>query len=113
MVQAMYEIFKDMVLKYLIIYIYKIIICADTYDEHVATLQKVLQLLLNEKFSLKASKWQFFIKCLDIIGYILTPDREHMDPKKPKQVLDFKVPNNCRGKQGIRSVVRFVNNFSP
>jgi len=42
MVRAMYEIFKDMVFKDLVIYIDDIIIFSDTHDEHVATLRKVL-----------------------------------------------------------------------
>jgi len=50
MVWAMYEIFKDMVCKDLVIYIDNIIIFSDTCNEHVATLRKVLQRLLNEKF---------------------------------------------------------------
>jgi len=54
-VRAMYEIFMDMVFKYLVIYIDDIIIFSDTYAEHVATLRKVLQRLLDEKFWLKAS----------------------------------------------------------
>jgi len=52
MVRAMYEIFKDMVFKDLVIYIDDIIIFSDTYDEHVATLRKVLQQLLDERFGL-------------------------------------------------------------
>jgi len=43
MVRAMYEIFKDMVFQALVNYIDDIIIFSDTYDEHVATLWKVLQ----------------------------------------------------------------------
>jgi len=82
MVRALYEIFKDMVFKDLIIYIDDIIIFSDTYDEHVATLRKVPQRLLDEKFWLKASKCQFFTKRLDILGHILTPDGLYMDPKK-------------------------------
>jgi len=93
MVRAMYKIFKDMVFKDLVIYIDDIIIFSDTYDEHVATLRKVLQQLLDEKFWLKASKCQFFTKRLDILGHILTPDGLHMDPKKHKKVLEFKVPS--------------------
>ena len=50
MVRAMHENFKDMVFKDLVIYIDDIIIFSDTYDEHVDTLRKVLQRLLNEKF---------------------------------------------------------------
>jgi len=42
MVRAMYDIFKDMVLNDLVIYINDIMIFSDTYDEHVATLRKVL-----------------------------------------------------------------------
>jgi len=56
MVRAMYEIFKDMVFNDIVLYIDDIIIFSDTYDEHVATLRKVLQRLLDEKFWLKASK---------------------------------------------------------
>ena len=70
----MYEIFKDMVFQDLVIYMDDIIIFSDTYDKHVATLHKVLQRLLDEKFWLKASKCLFFTKHLDILGHILTPD---------------------------------------
>jgi len=43
MLRVMYEIFKDMVFKDLFIYIDDIIIISDSYDEHVATLRKVVQ----------------------------------------------------------------------
>ena len=56
MVRAIYEIFKDMVFNDLGIYNDVIIIFSDTYNEHVATLLRVLQRLLDEKFWLKASK---------------------------------------------------------
>jgi len=45
-----HEIFKYMVFKDLVIYINDNIIFSDTYDEHVATLRKILQWLLGEKF---------------------------------------------------------------
>jgi len=109
----MYEIFKDMVFKDLVIYIDDIIIFSDKYDKHVATLQKVLQRLLDEKFWLKASKCQFWTKRLDILGHILPPDRLQMDPKKCKKVLDLEVPSNCRELRGILAVVIFLSKFYP
>jgi len=39
MVLVMYEIFRDMVFKDLVIYIDDIIIFSDTYDEHLATFE--------------------------------------------------------------------------
>ena len=50
MVRAMYDNFKDMVFKDLVIYLHDIIIFSDTYDEHPATFRKVLQRLVDEKF---------------------------------------------------------------
>jgi len=113
MVRAMYEIFKDMVFKDLVIYIDDIIIFSDTYYEHVATLRKVLQWLLDEKFWLKASKCLFFTKRLNILRHILTPDGLPVDPKKRKKVWDFKVPSNHRELQGILGVVIFLSKFCP
>jgi len=112
-VRAMFEIFKDMVFKDLINYIDDINIFSDNYDEHVATLQKVLQRFLDEKFWFKASKWQFFTKRLDILGHILTPDGLHMDAKKGKKVLDFKVSSNRWELRGILGVVIFLSKFCP
>jgi len=113
MVRAMYEIFKNMIFKNLVIYINNIIIFSHTYNEHVGNLQKVLKRLLEEKFWLKASKCQFFNKCLDILGHIFTPDGSHMDPKKRKKVLDFKVPSKRWELWGILCVVIFLNKFCP
>ena len=113
MVRAMYEIFKDIVFRDLVIYIGDIIIFSDTYDEHVATLRKVLQRLLDENFWLKASKCQFFTKLLDILGHILTPAGLHMDPKKRKKVLDFKVPSKRWELRGTLGVVIFLSKFCP
>ena len=113
MVWAMYEIFKDMVFKDHVIYINDIIIFLDTYDEHVATLQKMLQRLLDGMFCLKASKCLFFTKCLDILWHILTPDELHMDPRNRKKVLDFKVPSKCWELRGILVVVIFLSKFCP
>jgi len=111
MVRAMYEIFKDIVSKDLVIHIDDIIIFSDTYAEHIATLRKVLQRLLDEKFWLKACQYQFFTKRLDILGYILTRDGLHMDPKKRKKPLDFKVPSNRRELRGILGVIIFLSKF--
>ena len=111
-VRAIYEIFKEMVFQDLGIYIDDIIF-SDIYDKHVVTLQKVLPWLLDEKFWLKASKCQFFFKCLDILGHILNPDGLHLDTKKCKQVLDFRVPINLQELWGLLGIVIFLRMFYP
>ena len=56
MIEAMFDICKDMVYNCLLIYIDNIIIYWRTYEEHVRDLKKVLQQLKEQKFYLKESK---------------------------------------------------------
>ena len=56
MMEAMLDIFKDVVYQCLVIYIDNIIIYSRTYEEHVKDLKKVLQPLEEQKFYLKESK---------------------------------------------------------
>jgi len=82
-------------------------------SQNIAALGKVLQWLLDEKSWLKASKCHFFTKRLDILVHILTSGRFHMDLKKRKKELDFKVSSNRLALRGILSIVIFLCQFCP
>ena len=66
MMEAMLDIFKDVIWQCLVIYIDYINICSRTYEEHLRDLRKVIQGLEEQKFYLKESKYQFFIRKLGI-----------------------------------------------
>ena len=82
MIEAMLDIFADVVYQYLINYIDNIIINSTTYEEHVRDLKKVLRQLEVQKFYLRESKCQFFNRKFEILADILTSDGLHVDPKK-------------------------------
>ena len=92
MMEAMLDIFKDVVYQWLVIYIDNIIIYFRTYEEHVRDLEKVLQQLEEQKFYLKEYKCQFFIRKLKILAYIFPSDGLHVDFKKRKTILEFPTP---------------------
>ena len=56
MMEAMLDIFKDVIYQCLVINIDDILIYSGTYEEHVRDLKKVLQGLEEQKFDLKESK---------------------------------------------------------
>ena len=56
MMNAILDIYKDVVYQCLVIYIDNIIIYCRTYEEHVRDLKKVLQWLAEQKFYLKDTK---------------------------------------------------------
>ena len=101
MMEAMLDIFKNMVYQYLVIYINNIIIYSRTYEEHERDLKKVLQQLEEQKFYLKECKYQFCTRKLEILLHILTWDGLHVDSKKRKTILEF--PTSTRKKRIFRS----------
>ena len=60
--EAILDIFKDVIYQCYVIYIDDVIIYSETYEEHVRDLKKVLQQLEEQKFYLKESKSQFFTR---------------------------------------------------
>ena len=108
MMEAILDIFKDVVYQCLVIYIDNIIIYSRTYKELVRDLKKVLQGLEEQKFYLKESKYQFFSEKLEILGHILTLERLHVDSKKRKTILEFPTPTCKKDLLGFLGVVNYL-----
>ena len=110
--QAILDIFKDMVYQCLAIYIYHIIIYSRIYAEHVRYLKNVLQQLEEQKVYLKEIKYQFFTRKLEILVHILTSDRLHIDPKKRKTILELPTPTRkkdvCRFLEVVNDLQQFL-----
>ena len=113
MMEAMLDIFNDVVYQCLVIYIDDITIYSRTYKEHVRDLKNILQRLEEQKFYLKESKCQFFTRKLEILGHILTSDWLHVDPKKQKTILEFPTPTHKKDLRGFLGVVNNLQRFLP
>ena len=113
MMEAMLDIFKDVVYQCLVIYINNFIIYSWTYEEHVRELKKVLQGLEEQKFYLKESKCQFFTRKLEILAHILTSDGLHVDPKKWNTILEFPTPAPKKDLGGFLGVVNYWQRVLP
>ena len=111
MAETMLDIFKHVGYQCLVIYIINIIIYSRTYEEHARDLKKVLHRLEEQKFYLKESKHQFFSRKLDILEYIFTRDRLHVNPKKRKTVLEFPTPTCKKDLHGFLGVANYLQLF--
>ena len=83
------------------------------YEEHVRDLKKVLQQLEEQKFYLKESKCQFFMRKLGILGHISTADGLHVDLKKRNTILEFPPPTHNKDLQGFLGVVHYLQRYLP
>ena len=91
-IEAMVDIFTDVLYQYLVIYMDHIIIYYIMHEENVIDLNQALQRLEEQKFYLEGSKCQFVSRKLKILEHILTSDRLHVDHEKRKSRLVFTTP---------------------
>ena len=112
-IQAILDVFENVIYQYLVSYIDNIFSYSTTYQEHARDLKKVLQQLEESKFFFKESNSVFYIRKLEILVHILTSDGLYVDPKKSKTRLEFPTPAGTKNMSRFLEVVNYVQCFLP
>jgi hypothetical protein len=78
----MNDIFKEMLDRYVVIYLDDILIYSKTKDAHFQHLQNVLQILRENKLYAKWKKCEFFTSQVEYLGHIISANGIAVDNKK-------------------------------
>ncbi len=112
----MNDIFRDMLDRWVIVYIDDILIYSNTPEEHVSHVRSVLKRLLQHQLYVKAEKCEFHRTNTSFLGYIISQDGVSMDEKKVQAVLDWPQPQTVKELQRFLGFAnfyrRFIRNFS-
>ena len=82
-----------------------------TLEEHRIIVKEVLQILRNNKLSLKHTKCDFETVETEYLGLIVSEGQIKMDPSKVKGVTDWPVPKNRKKLQGFLGFLNFYHRF--
>jgi hypothetical protein len=93
----MNSVFMDYLDKFVVVFIYDILIYSQNEQEHEEHLRKVLQRLRDCQLYAKLSKCEFWISEVLFLGHIINRDGLAMDPKKVAAILDWKEPKDVWG----------------
>ncbi|CAH0726940.1 unnamed protein product, partial [Brenthis ino] len=97
-------------------YLDDIVVCSETFDEHLIILKQVMNILKNAGLTINVEKCKFARSSLRFLGYIVDKDGLRTDPDKVTAILNFPRPKNLTELKrfiGIASWYRrFVKNFS-
>lgn len=112
----MYEIFRDFVQRFVIVYIDDILIYSETLEEHVEQVKQVLERLQEHHLYVKGEKSEFHRGRVSFLGFILSSEDIQMDEGKVPAVLKWPLPKSVKDLQRFLGLAnyyrRFILNFS-
>ncbi|KAL0186198.1 hypothetical protein M9458_017868, partial [Cirrhinus mrigala] len=103
------DIFRDMLNRWVIVYIDDILVFSDTRDQHVQHVRAVIQRLIDNQLHAKFEKCEFHQTATSFLGYVISSEGVAMD--KVNAVLKWPQPSNVRELQRFLGFANFYRRF--
>ncbi len=104
----MNEIFRDMLNRFVIIYIDDIINYSFNLEEHQRQVTQVLQRVSQHQFYLILEKCNFHQTTIQFLGYIISPEGVQMDQGKVNAVRNWPQTTTVTELQRILGLLTFI-----
>lgn len=100
------DVFRDMIDRWVIVYIDDILIYSNLLKEHV----QHVRFILKRQYQLyaKAEKCEFHQTSTSFLGYIISQEGVAMDERKVKAMLDWPQPRTVKGISWVRQHTTIV-----
>ncbi|KAI2666797.1 Transposon Tf2-6 polyprotein [Labeo rohita] len=105
------EVFRDMLNRFVIVYIDDILIFSNSLHEHVNHVRAVLQRLISHHLYAKEEKCEFHQDKISFLGYIISSEGVAMDEKKVNAVLNWPRPTTLKELQRFLGFANFYRRF--
>lgn len=110
---VMNNLFKDVLDKFVIVYLDDILIYSRTEEEHLEHLQYVLDLLRKNKFYCKRKKCDFMKARIKFVGHVVSKEGLETDPDKVEKVVNWPRPDNVTKVREFIGFSQFHRKFIP
>ncbi len=90
------DVFRDMLNRFVIVYIDDILIYSRTLEEHIHQVRSVLHRLIKHQLYAKLDKCEFHTTSVAFLGYIISPEGIAMDDNKVNAVMNWPCPKNLK-----------------
>lgn len=98
--------FRDMLDKFIVIYLDDILVFSQTESEHIQHVKEVLERLRKTGLFAKGEKCEFHCTSVEFLGFIVYPGGVKMDPRKVQDITAWPTPKNLHE---LRSFLGFAN----
>ncbi|KAL0187127.1 hypothetical protein M9458_018797, partial [Cirrhinus mrigala] len=105
------DVFRDMLDRWVIVYIDDILIYSSSLQEHILHVRAVLQRLIKHQLYAKAEKWEFHQMSISFLGYIISHEGVSMDEAKVRAVTEWPQPQTLKELQRFLGFANFYRRF--
>ncbi len=105
------EVFRDMLNRWLIVYIDDILIYSRSLREHVQHVRAVLRRLIDHQLYAKAEKCEFHQESVSFLGYVISSGGVAMEDQKVHTVVNWPQPTNLKELQRFLGFANFYRRF--
>ncbi|XP_015279897.1 PREDICTED: retrotransposon-like protein 1, partial [Gekko japonicus] len=109
----MNDIFRDLLDRFVVIYLDDILIFSATVPQHIDHVRQVLHRLRTHGLYAKLEKCEFHRKSVEFLGHIISPEGTLMDPKKVEAILQWQPPQNRKDVQRLLGFSNYYRQFIP
>jgi hypothetical protein len=109
----MNSVFMPELDKFVVVFIYDILIYSRSMEEHEEHFQIILQWLREHQLYAKISKCEFWIKEVPFLGHVVSLEGIVVDPSKVKEVLEWKPPTSVSKVRCFLALAGYYRWFVP
>ncbi|XP_075089929.1 putative mitochondrial protein AtMg00860 [Nicotiana tabacum] len=111
----MHKVFSSYLRKFVLVFIYDILIYSVTLEDHVKYLRVMFEVLKENQLFAKKSKCNFGEAQIEYLGHIISDQGVSIDPTKIEAWINWPYPVNIKGFRGLLGLTgyyrRFIKNF--
>ena len=104
---------RGLVPKVCLAYLDDIIIYDSTFEDHLQSLDLVLQALIKANLKLKPEKCDFCRKEIHFLGHVITPEGLKTQPRILNRISAFGKPHNVKTLQSFLGLLNYYRSFIP
>ncbi len=104
-------ILHDYLNDFVVVYLDDILVCSDTFDEHINHLRKVFTKLKEAKLIIKLKKYKFGQRKIKFLGYTIGTDGLRTDPENIEKIINCSVPTDVTGVRKFMGLCNYYRKF--
>ena len=111
--RLMQNIFRDDLLRVLLVYLDDIVVYSSTISEHLQRLEHVLLKLKENGLKIEPEKCQFFKKSVKYLGHVVSAEGVATDPAKTEVVAKWPMPGTLKDLRSFLGFTSYYRRYVP